>query len=122
MTGIDQLVQELEGKFKNVLAYDIRQIVKYLHSHGYLGETTKKNIKTFFDAWFVFDGDVKGLAEFCDALNWNSFKKGGKDKKGNFIIFLFDGNKTIGAIRSRSTKLHISALNYLMGHAELKGE
>lgn len=122
MTNIDQLVQELEGKFYDVSAYDIRQIIKYLHSHGYLGVSPEKNIRTFFDAWFVFDGDVNGLVEFCDALNWNSFKKGGKDKKGNFIIFLFDGNKTIGAIRSRSTKLHLSALNYLMGHAELKGE
>jgi len=81
----------------------------------------EKNIKTF-DAWFVFDGDVNGLAEFCDALNWNSFKKGGRDKKGNLVIFLVDGDESIGAIRSRSNKLHIAALDYLMGYAAPKGE
>ena len=42
MTNIDQLVQELEGKFYDVSAYDIRQIIKYLHSHGYLGVSPKK--------------------------------------------------------------------------------
>lgn len=44
MTGIDQLVQELEGKFYDVPAYDIRQILKYLHSHGYLGASSEGRI------------------------------------------------------------------------------
>lgn len=114
MKTLNDLKLEADIELTDVTARDIRKVIDYLSDKGYLGASQERNIKTFFDAWFVFDGDVNGLAEFCDALNWNSFKRGGKDKKGNFIIFLYDGNKTIGAIRSRSTKLHISALNYLM--------
>lgn len=74
-----------------------------------------------FDTWFVFDGDISGLCEFCDALDWNNFRKGGRDKAGYFITFLCDGDKSIGAIRSRSNKLHIMALDYLRGDDAQKG-
>ena len=121
MIDIQKLKSYMNIELTDVTATDIRKCVDYLHSRGYLGGVPEKNIKTF-DAWFVFDGDVNGLAEFCDALNWNSFKKGGRDKKGNFVIFLVDGDESIGAIRSRSNKLHITALDYLMGYTAPKGE
>lgn len=66
------------------------------------------------ETWFIHDGDMPGLEEFAENLEWSYYCKGGKDRKNYHLVFLRDEtDATVAAIRCKAMKDYMQALEYL---------
>ena len=76
--------------------------------------------KSALEKWFFWDNvDIRGLHEFLTYIGWETFVKGGVDKHGKYIVFLYKEKISVGAIRCQNTGAYQSLLGILRGDEEV---